>query len=148
MLEQLALLNQKANQAQTEAEREHALKQLDAFIAVNAEYLYKTANKSITCCIGLIRFPNPPRTKPPLPLSCLRTFLPRLSFPRTTLLLTTLLLTMLLLTTFPLFLIRRTPIFRAAVPKRIRTPATVRHQQRRHQQRRQRQQQHQFSPAT
>lgn len=41
MLEQLALLNQKANQAQTEAEREHALKQLDAFIAVNAEYLYK-----------------------------------------------------------------------------------------------------------
>ena len=41
LLEQLALLNQKANQAQTEAEREHALKQLDAFIAVNAEYLYK-----------------------------------------------------------------------------------------------------------
>ena len=71
LLEQLALLNQKANQAQTEAEREHALKQLDAFIAVNAEYLYKNRQQidNVLHRLNQVSEPAPDKTASPSVMS-------------------------------------------------------------------------------
>ena len=71
LLEQLALLNQKANQAQTEPEREHALKQLDAFIAVNAEYLYKNRQQidNVLHRLNQVSEPAPDKTATPSVMS-------------------------------------------------------------------------------